>query len=70
MGLELYSGGFLILRKVCKYFFFDFDPLCHVATLDHNVVTLKEAKNPSLCHVATLDPNVETLADLILYPSL
>ena len=72
-GLELRSRGFLILRKFCKYFF-EFDPLCHVATLDHNVVTLKESKNPSLCqvamldlNVAMLDPNVATLTNLILY---
>ena len=61
-GLELHLGGFLILRKFCKIF--EFDPLCHVTTLDHNITTLKEAKILSLCHVATL-------ADLILdHPSL
>ena len=76
MGLELRSGGFLILRKFSN-FFFQFDPLYHVATLDCNVTTLKEAKIPSHCHVtmldpnvAMLDPNVATLADPILYPSL
>ena len=67
-GLELHSRGFLIHRKFCKIF--EFDPLCHVAKLDHNVATLKKAKIPSLYHVATLDPNVATLADRILYPSL
>ena len=36
-GLELHSGGFLILRKFSKIF--EFDPLCHVATLDRNVAT-------------------------------
>ena len=29
-GLELHSGGFLILRKFCKIF--EFDPLCHIVT--------------------------------------
>ena len=37
MGLELHSGGFLRLRKFCK--FFEFDPLCNVVTLVHNVAT-------------------------------
>ena len=35
-GLELHSGGFLILRKFCK--FFEFDPLCHVAMLSRRDV--------------------------------
>ena len=66
MGLELHSGGFLRLRKFCK--FFEFDPLCNVVTLEHNVATsqrrdIERSQNPSLCHVATL-------ADLILDPSL
>ena len=30
-GLELHSGGFLILRTFCKIF--EFDPLSHIATL-------------------------------------
>ena len=68
MGLELHLMDFLILRKFCK--FFEFNPLYHVATLDHNVVTLNKANNPSLCHVTTLDLNVATLADRILDPSL
>ena len=60
-GLKLHSGRFLILRKFSK--FFEFDPLCHVATSNLNVEMLKEAKIPSLCHVTTL-------VDPILYPSL
>ena len=67
-GLELNSGGFLRLRMFCKIF--EFDPLFNIATLDHNVATLKEAKNPSLCHVVTLDLNVATLAYHTLEPFL
>ena len=66
--LKLHSGGFLRLRKFCKIF--EFDHLYNVTMLDHDVATLKEAKNPNLCYVATLDLNVAALADLILDPSL
>ena len=37
-GLELHSGGFLILRKFSNFFFL-INPLYHVTTLDRNVPT-------------------------------
>ena len=46
-GLELHSGGFLILMNFFKIFYFD--PLCHVvtSTLDLNIVTLSSHDVPT-----------------------
>ena len=60
-GWNFIQGVFSNLESFVKKI--EIDPLCNVAALEANVVTLKEVENTSLYHVTTL-------VDHILEPSL